>query len=94
MVRAVEIKDACTHGHSARTARMAVELGQRMRLAPDRLRVIARGAYLHDLGYEIASAASSLREGITIGANGTAEEAWQAAQTCHELDRNREPAPA
>lgn len=207
MVRAVEIKDAYTHGHSARTARMAVELGQRMRLGPDRLRVIARGAYLHDLGkigipdqilnkpgrltpeeraiiethpqlgYEIASAASSLREalpvilhhheridgagypaglaghqvpiearvvavadvwdaltsrrayrepmagadalahivagsgthfdprvvealvahlretdGITIGPDGTADEAWQAAQTCHELDRNREPA--
>ena len=50
MVRAVEIKDAYTHGHSARTARMAVELGLRMRLSPDRLRVIARGAYLHDLG--------------------------------------------
>lgn len=50
MVRAVELKDAYTHGHSARTAELAVELGQRMRLAPERLRVIARGAYLHDLG--------------------------------------------
>ncbi|MEZ5244514.1 MAG: HD-GYP domain-containing protein [Acidimicrobiales bacterium] len=50
MVRAVELKDAYTHGHSARTAELAVELGQRMRLGADRLRVIARGAYLHDLG--------------------------------------------
>jgi hypothetical protein len=50
LVRAVEMKDAYTHGHSQRTARMAVELGLRMGLAPDRLRVIARGAYLHDLG--------------------------------------------
>ncbi len=205
MVRAVEIKDAYTHGHSARTARMAVELGQRMQLPPDRLRIIARGAYLHDLGkigipdgilnkpgrltpeeraviethpqlgYEIASAARSLREalpiilhhherfdgggypaglsgfdvplearvvtvadvwdaltsrrayrdpmdpeaalahivagsgthfdpvvvdalvahlrdseGITVGSEGIAEEAWEAAQNCHEVDR--EPA--
>ena len=50
LVRAVEVKDAYTHGHSQRTARMAVELGLRMSLSPDRLRVIARGAYLHDLG--------------------------------------------
>jgi HD-GYP domain-containing protein (c-di-GMP phosphodiesterase class II) len=186
---------------------MAVELGLRMRLSPDRLRVIARGAYLHDLGkigipdqilnkpglltpeeraviethpqlgYEIASAATSLQEalpvilhhhervdgagypaglagaqvplearvvavadvwdaltsrrayrdpmapedalahiiagsgthfdpavvdalaahlrdteGITTHAEGAAEEAWDAAQTCHEIDR--EPAPA
>jgi hypothetical protein len=50
LVRAVEMKDAYTHGHSQRTARLAVELGLRMGLPPDRLRVIARGAYLHDLG--------------------------------------------
>lgn len=207
MVRAVEIKDAYTHGHSARTAQLAVELGQRMRLGPDRLRVIARGAYLHDLGkigipdeilnkpgrltpderqviethpqlgYEIASAASSLREalpvilhhherldgqgypagltgsaiplearvvtvadvwdaltsrrayrdpmapgealahivagsgthfdravvdalvghlrdseGITTDHEGTAEQAWHAAQTCHEIDQQSVPA--
>ncbi|MBI5089845.1 MAG: HD domain-containing protein, partial [Actinobacteria bacterium] len=50
LVRAVEMKDAYTHGHSQRTAELAVELGLRMGLPPDRLRVIARGAYLHDLG--------------------------------------------
>jgi HD-GYP domain-containing protein (c-di-GMP phosphodiesterase class II) len=50
LVRAVEMKDAYTHGHSQRTAHLAVELGLRMGLPPDRLRVIARGAYLHDLG--------------------------------------------
>ncbi len=96
MVRAVELKDAYTHGHSARTAHLAVELGLRMRLPPDRLRVIARGAYLHDLGkigipdeilnkpgrltaherqvinthpelgYEIAGTAISLREALPV----------------------------
>ena len=50
LVKAVEIKDAYTHGHSKRTARVATELGIRMALTPDRLRVIARGAYLHDIG--------------------------------------------
>jgi HD-GYP domain-containing protein (c-di-GMP phosphodiesterase class II) len=50
LVRAVEVKDTYTHGHSQRTARMAVELGMSMGLAPDQLRVIARGAYLHDVG--------------------------------------------
>ncbi len=50
LVRAVEVKDTYTHGHSERTAKVAVELGVRMGLTPDRLRVIARGAYLHDLG--------------------------------------------
>ncbi|MET0727658.1 MAG: HD-GYP domain-containing protein [Acidimicrobiales bacterium] len=50
LVKAVEVKDAYTHGHSERTARVATELGLRMRLRPDVLRVIARGAYLHDLG--------------------------------------------
>ena len=50
LVRAVEVKDAYTHGHSQRTARLSVELGLSMGLSPDRLRVIARGAYLHDVG--------------------------------------------
>ena len=207
LVRAVEVKDTHTHGHSQRTAELAVELGLQMALPPDRLRIIARGAYLHDLGkiaipdqilnkpgpltheerkvvethpqlgYELASTASSLQEvlpvilhhhermdgkgypgglagkavplearvvavadvwdaltsdrayrsgwepahalahieagrgthfdprvvdalvrvivarGITRTADaGTADEAWSAAQTCHEIDHHREPA--
>lgn len=96
LVKAVEVKDAYTHGHSVRTAELAVELGLQMALAPDRLRIIARGAYLHDLGkiaipdkilnkpgalspeeraviethprlgYELASAAASLREVLPV----------------------------
>lgn len=50
LVRAVEMKDAYTHGHSERTARVAVQIGMKMRVPADQLRVIARGAYLHDLG--------------------------------------------
>ena len=96
LVRAVEVKDTYTHGHSQRTARLAVELGLSMGLAPDQLRVIARGAYLHDvgkigipdsilnkpdkltpeewaviqthpqLGYELAAAAPSLHEALPV----------------------------
>lgn len=96
LVRAVEIKDTYTHGHSQRTARVAVELGLLMGLSPDRLRVLARGAYLHDvgkigipddilnkpggltdeeraviqthpgLGYELASSAPSLQEALPV----------------------------
>jgi putative nucleotidyltransferase with HDIG domain len=50
LVKAVELKDRYTHGHSQRTARIATEIGIAMGLPPDRLRVVARGAYLHDLG--------------------------------------------
>jgi HD-GYP domain-containing protein (c-di-GMP phosphodiesterase class II) len=96
LVHAVEIKDAYTHGHSQRTARLSVELGLSMGLSSDRLRVIARGAYLHDvgkigipdailnkpgkltndewsvihthpqLGYELASTSPSLKEALPV----------------------------
>ena len=50
LVRAVEVKDTYTHGHSERTARTAVQLGERLRLDHDALRALARGGYLHDVG--------------------------------------------
>jgi HD-GYP domain-containing protein (c-di-GMP phosphodiesterase class II) len=50
LVKAVEIKDAYTHGHSERTAIVAVQLGLRLGVDEDTLRAIARGAYLHDVG--------------------------------------------
>ena len=50
LVRAVEIKDAYTAGHSERTAIVAVQLGLRLGVDSDLLRAVARGAYLHDVG--------------------------------------------
>jgi hypothetical protein len=50
LVRAVEIKDAYTAGHSRRTATVAVQLALRLGVSADILRAIARGAYLHDVG--------------------------------------------
>jgi len=69
MVKAVEVKDAYTHGHSLRTAQLAVELGLQMSLPPERLRVVARGGCLHDIG-KIAIPGDILRKAGTL----TAEE--------------------
>ena len=41
---------AYTHGHSQRTALVAMQLGLRLGVDEDTLRAIARGAYLHDVG--------------------------------------------
>lgn len=50
LVEAIETKDPYTHGHSARTAELAVSIGIRMGLGADQLRTLAQGAYLHDIG--------------------------------------------
>ncbi len=50
LVAAMEEKDPYTHGHSARTAELAVAIGVRLNLDPDELRTLAQGAYLHDIG--------------------------------------------
>jgi putative nucleotidyltransferase with HDIG domain len=50
LVNAVEVKDAYTHGHSRRTAEVATALGARLGLLPEDLRLLAQGAYLHDVG--------------------------------------------
>lgn len=50
LVMAVEVKDSYTHGHSARVAEMSVKLGARVGLPHHELRVLAQGAYLHDIG--------------------------------------------
>lgn len=50
LVKAVEVKDSYTHGHSERTARVAVQLGMRLQVGSDTLRILARGGYLHDVG--------------------------------------------
>ncbi len=50
LVDAIEVKDAYTSGHSARTAALAVAIGVRMGLDAGALRTLAQGAYLHDIG--------------------------------------------
>jgi HD-GYP domain-containing protein (c-di-GMP phosphodiesterase class II) len=49
MVRLAE-KDASTEEHTRRVAALAVEIGERMGLSPARLRSLAIGGLLHDIG--------------------------------------------
>ena len=47
---ALDLRDAETEGHSKRVTAYTIALAQEMGLGSEELRVIARGAFLHDLG--------------------------------------------
>jgi putative nucleotidyltransferase with HDIG domain len=47
---ALDLKDAETEGHSKRVTGYTVALARAMGLSPSEIRIIARGAFLHDIG--------------------------------------------
>jgi len=47
---ALDLKDAETEGHSKRVTGFTIAIARAMGLPQDRVRVIARGAFLHDVG--------------------------------------------
>lgn len=47
---ALDLKDAETEGHSKRVTAFTVAIARRMGLPADNIKVIARGAFLHDVG--------------------------------------------
>ena len=47
---ALDLKDAETEGHSRRVTAFTIAIAQKMGLQKDDIRVIARGAFLHDIG--------------------------------------------
>src|SRR4249920_974001 len=47
---ALDLKDAETEGHSKRVTAFTIAIARHMGLSADRIRVIARGAFLHDIG--------------------------------------------
>jgi putative nucleotidyltransferase with HDIG domain len=47
---ALDLKDAETEGHSKRVTAFTMAIARAMELPTDRVRVIARGAFLHDVG--------------------------------------------
>ncbi len=47
---ALDLKDAETEGHSKRVTAFTIAMARAMGLTGDRIRVIARGAFLHDIG--------------------------------------------
>jgi putative nucleotidyltransferase with HDIG domain len=47
---ALDLKDAETEGHSKRVTAFTIAIARAMGLPSDKIRVIARGAFLHDIG--------------------------------------------
>lgn len=47
---ALDLKDAETEGHSKRVTAFAIQIARTMGLDPQALRILARGAFLHDIG--------------------------------------------
>src|SRR2546430_429352 len=47
---ALDLKDAETEGHSKRVTAFTIAIARAMGLSAERIRVIARGAFLHDIG--------------------------------------------
>ena len=47
---ALDLKDAETEGHSKRVTAFTIAIARAMGLSSDHIRVIARGAFLHDIG--------------------------------------------
>jgi putative nucleotidyltransferase with HDIG domain len=47
---ALDLRDAETEGHSRRVTAYTIALARKMGLKPDELNVLARGAFLHDIG--------------------------------------------
>ena len=47
---ALDLKDAETEGHSKRVTAYTIAMARAMGLSADQIRVIARGAFLHDIG--------------------------------------------
>ncbi len=47
---ALDLKDAETEGHSKRVTAFTIAMARSMGLTDDKIRVIARGAFLHDIG--------------------------------------------
>jgi putative nucleotidyltransferase with HDIG domain len=47
---ALDLKDSETEGHSKRVTAFTIAIARAMGLAAERIRIIARGAFLHDIG--------------------------------------------
>src|SRR5215831_11224106 len=47
---ALDLKDSETEGHSKRVTAFTIAIARAMGIAADRIRIIARGAFLHDIG--------------------------------------------
>lgn len=75
---ALDLKDAETEGHSKRVTAYTIALARAIGLSADQIRVIARGAFLHDIG-KMAIPDAILRKPDTL----TAEEVAIMREHCY-----------
>jgi putative nucleotidyltransferase with HDIG domain len=75
---ALDLKDAETEGHSKRVTAFTIAIARAMGLSSDQIRVIARGAFLHDIG-KIAIPDQILRKPGAL----TAEETEIMREHCY-----------
>jgi putative nucleotidyltransferase with HDIG domain len=75
---ALDLKDAETEGHSKRVTTFTIAMARAMGLPGDKIRVIARGAFLHDIG-KMAIPDSILRKPGAL----TAEEITIMQEHCY-----------
>jgi putative nucleotidyltransferase with HDIG domain len=68
---ALDMKDAETEGHSKRVTAFTIAIARQLGLTADQIRVIARGAFLHDIG-KMAIPDAILRKPAALDANETA----------------------
>jgi len=64
---ALDLKDKETAGHSRRVTAFAIAIARAMGLAGDQIRIIARGAFLHDIGKLTIPDAILLKPGNLTG---------------------------
>lgn len=50
LIKAMELKDTYTRGHSERVMRYSLMLGKKLNLTPEQLEVLKHGSILHDIG--------------------------------------------
>jgi putative nucleotidyltransferase with HDIG domain len=75
---ALDLKDAETEGHSKRVTAFTIAISRAIGLAADEIRVIARGAFLHDVG-KMAIPDAILRKPAKL----TPEETTIMREHCH-----------
>jgi putative nucleotidyltransferase with HDIG domain len=76
---ALDLKDAETEGHSKRVTAFTIAIARAMGLQQDAIRVIARGAFLHDIG-KMAIPDAILRKPSAL----TPEETEIMKEHCHK----------
>lgn len=91
---ALDLKEASTQGHSKRVTAFAIAIARAMGLPREQIMVIARGAFLHDIG-KMAIPDSILRRAGALAPDETAvmqQHCWHGHAMLHNIPFLAEPA--